>query len=65
MELNQKLTKARSIRGVYTQEKYLCKNLGIKRGEDVCSKGAYFRELVVCVYICMYVYMYTHPSLAS
>ena len=51
-ELNQKLTKSmprrHSIRGVYTREKYR-KTLGLKRGEGVCSKGAYFREPTVYV----------------
>ena len=54
-ELNQMLTKSmprrRSIRGIYTRENTLCKNLGVKEGEGVCSKGVYFRELVVYMII--------------
>ena len=28
--------------GVYIREKYLCKKIGLKRGEGICLKGAYF-----------------------
>ena len=42
----QKLTKSivrrHSIQGVYTREKYLCKNLGVKEGEGRLLKGGVF-----------------------
>ena len=50
MELNQKLTKHSQKTldtGHLHREKYLCKNLEVKEGEGVCSKGAYFQELTV------------------
>ena len=31
----------------YTREKYLCKNLRVKRGEGICSKGAFFGNLLI------------------
>ena len=46
--LTKSLPKKRSIRDVYTREKYQCENLMVKEGgEGVCSKGEYFRELTV------------------
>ena len=37
--------------GAFTRGKnILCKNFGVKEGEGVCSKGAYFRELMVHTY---------------
>ena len=48
MQLNQKLTKVmprRHLIRVFTQEKNT--NLGLKRGESVCLKGAYFGELMI------------------
>ena len=51
VELSQKVTrsvpKGCSLQGVYTREKDLCKNLGVKEGGGVCSKGANFCELTV------------------
>ena len=51
MKLNQMFTNSIDRRyciwGVYTREKYLCKNFGAKERESVCPKGAYFRELTV------------------
>ena len=45
-ELSQKLTKSmprrRSIRGVYTREKYQCKNLGVKEGGGRLIEGGVF-----------------------
>ena len=50
----QKLTKSmprrRSIQGVYTREKYLCKNLGVEEGGGHLLKGSIFRELTVYIY---------------
>ena len=51
-ELNQRLLQSKprrcSIWRVYTMEKYLCKNLGLKsREESICSKGAYFWEITI------------------
>ena len=50
-ELNQKLAKSMprrySIRAIYTREKHLCMNLGLKRREGICSKGSYFWEITV------------------
>ena len=51
MELNQKLTKAcreDAQYGAFTCGKNTyVRTWGLKRGEGVCSKGAYFRELTV------------------
>ena len=54
--LNQKLTKthpegARYAQGIYAQEEYLCKNLGVEEAEGVCSKGVYFQELTVHIIV--------------
>ena len=49
-ELNQKLTKAHqedTQYGVYMQKNTCVRTWGLKRGEGVCSKGAYFWELTV------------------
>ena len=50
-ELNQKLTKAfpeDARYGVFTQgENTYVRTWGLKRREDICLKGAYFRELTV------------------
>ena len=48
--LTTSMPRKRSLRSVYTKEKYLCNKLGLKRGEGNCSKGAYFRELTVYIY---------------
>ena len=32
----------RSIRGIYTREKYLCKNLGVKEGGGRLLEGGVF-----------------------
>ena len=43
-ELTQKLTKSmpgRQPLRIFTREKYLCKNSGVKEREGACSKGAY------------------------
>ena len=50
-ELNQKLTKSMprrcSIRAVYTREKHLCTNLGVKEEGGHLLKGSYFQEITV------------------
>ena len=48
MELNLKHAQKTLDTGVFIWgEKYLCKNLGVKEGEGVSSKGPYFWELTV------------------
>ena len=51
VELTQKLTKAfpeDARYGAFTQGKITyVRTWGLKRGEAVCSKGAYFQELTV------------------
>ena len=45
------VVRGRSLQGVYTREKYLDARIsGLKRGEDVRSKGAYFQALTVKAY---------------
>ena len=46
--LTTSMPKKRSLRGVYTKEKQLCNKLGLKRGEGIYSKEAYFWKLIVC-----------------
>ena len=42
-----KLTKSmpgrQLLQGIFTREKYLCKNSGVKEREGACSKGAYHK----------------------
>ena len=51
-KLNQKLTKADTSYGTFTRRKktYVI-TWGLKRGEGVYSKGAYFRELMVFAFV--------------
>ena len=46
-KLNQKLAKTQKTldTDIYTKEKYLCKNLGVKAVGGICSKWAYFGNL--------------------
>ena len=57
-ELNQNLTKSIprmcSIRGIYTKEKYLCKNLRCKEGGGHLLKGCVFSGTYgTCIKVCL------------
>ena len=55
-KLNQKLTQSivrrHSIHGVYTREKYLCKNLGLKEGGGHLPEGCAFSG-TYCMCMCV------------